>query len=203
MVTNVFEVLVSGLVAALVAGLAAAVTVLALKGKYGMIAIGLLVRVCWVVGAIRLAKPGSVWARTFYDREQLDECVRRFPDAAGAAGAVPAPQRPPAPRAVRIGAACAALCLLSGLTGLAGGLLAGPALAMLPFAVAGLRWARTTVLVLAGVLTVLVTLMTAGAHPVTLVVAGAVRLALLGAAVQLLVRDPAARRYSASRELPA
>jgi hypothetical protein len=54
-----------------------------LKGKFWY-ALGFLLPpagVFSVVGAVRLAKPGAIWAR-FYGREKMDEANRRFPDDA-------------------------------------------------------------------------------------------------------------------------
>jgi signal peptidase I len=49
--------------------LAAAVTTV-LKGKWGMLIAGVVFGFAWVVASLRLAKPGSLWARWFYDREK-------------------------------------------------------------------------------------------------------------------------------------
>src|SRR4051794_13255263 len=48
-----------------------------LKGKYGMVAGGLVVHPLWLVGAIRLAKPDSWWARRHYDGHKLMEAQAR------------------------------------------------------------------------------------------------------------------------------
>jgi signal peptidase I len=42
----------------------------ALKGKWRTLALGLLLFPAWIVGAIRLAKPESLWARRFYDEDK-------------------------------------------------------------------------------------------------------------------------------------
>jgi nitrate reductase NapE component len=55
------------------------IVVLALKGKFGMIALGLFIHPCWRVGAIRLAKPDSYWAERFYDPAKLRRARIRFP----------------------------------------------------------------------------------------------------------------------------
>ncbi|AXK33908.1 hypothetical protein DVA86_15820 [Streptomyces armeniacus] len=60
--------------------LAVPIVVAALKGKYGMVVLGVLVHPCWWVAAIRLAKPHSFWARRFYDEETLREAQHRYPD---------------------------------------------------------------------------------------------------------------------------
>lgn len=51
------------------------------KGKYWF---GLLFWLPPVVaiGAVRLAKPDSAWARRFYSREKMGEAMERFPDHA-------------------------------------------------------------------------------------------------------------------------
>jgi signal peptidase I len=41
-----------------------------LKGKWGMLLLGLLFWPAWVFAAIRLARPNSYWARRFYDDEK-------------------------------------------------------------------------------------------------------------------------------------
>jgi signal peptidase I len=55
--------------------------VTALKGKWGLLAVGLLLPPVWVFGAVRLARPGSWWARRYYDEERRAraevEAVRR------------------------------------------------------------------------------------------------------------------------------
>ena len=51
----------------------------ALKGKYGYTAVGVLIHPLWWVGAIRLAKPDSYWARRFYTAAKLDRAYVRFP----------------------------------------------------------------------------------------------------------------------------
>lgn len=52
--------------------------VTALKGKWGMVAAGLLVHPCWIFGAIRLAKPDSFWARRFYSNSKMQLALDRF-----------------------------------------------------------------------------------------------------------------------------
>ncbi len=46
--------------------MASSLLVCALKGKYGMLVAGLFFQLFWFVGAIRLAKPDSWWAREIY-----------------------------------------------------------------------------------------------------------------------------------------
>lgn len=50
----------------------------ALKGKWGLFAIGFLIGLCWIFGAIRLAKPKSFWARRFYGPEKMARSYARF-----------------------------------------------------------------------------------------------------------------------------
>lgn len=59
------------LYALLVVSWFAAGVVTALKGKWGMLALGLFINILWVVGAVRIAKPDSWWARRFYDDGKL------------------------------------------------------------------------------------------------------------------------------------
>ena len=47
--------------------LLAAGIVTALKGKWGMLLVGLVFGPAWIVGALRLACPGTFWARRFYE----------------------------------------------------------------------------------------------------------------------------------------
>jgi hypothetical protein len=39
----------------------------ALKGKRGFVFLGVLLPLFWIIGAVRPAKPGSYWAKRFYD----------------------------------------------------------------------------------------------------------------------------------------
>src|SRR4051794_38242803 len=66
-------VVLAGIAGAVVASL----VVCGLKGKYGMIAGGLIVHPLWYVGAIRLAKPDSWWARRKYTGAKLEEARAR------------------------------------------------------------------------------------------------------------------------------
>jgi hypothetical protein len=78
--------------------------VTALKGKYVMAVIGILVPLVSLVGAIRLAKPGSPWAQRRYPEgseklgrataryERSRERYRRWQDRIGGA---PSPAEPP------------------------------------------------------------------------------------------------------------
>ena len=49
-----------------------------LKAKYWTFVAGLFIGLFWVVGAIRLAKPASWWARNRYDETNLARSVERF-----------------------------------------------------------------------------------------------------------------------------
>lgn len=60
---------------------AAAVIVCGLKGKWWFVILSFFIPVfllAAIIGSFRLAKPTSIWARHFYDDEQLDLAVRRF-----------------------------------------------------------------------------------------------------------------------------
>jgi len=59
-----------------------------LKGKPGMLLLGLFVPLVGLIGAIRLAKPASYWAWHWYDQDKMAEGQRRF---AGSEGALPDP----------------------------------------------------------------------------------------------------------------
>ena len=63
------------LIASVVAQLATGV-VTALKGKWGVLVLGLAFWPAWVLGAIRLARPGSIWARRFYGDEKRARSAR-------------------------------------------------------------------------------------------------------------------------------
>ena len=52
--------------------------VTALKGKWGFFVAGFLIQLFWFIGAIRLAKPGSWWARRFYEGDKLARAQARF-----------------------------------------------------------------------------------------------------------------------------
>ena len=56
----------------------AAAVVTALKGKPWFLLIGFLLGWCWVFGSLRLAKPQSWWARSFYDSVKMSESCSRF-----------------------------------------------------------------------------------------------------------------------------
>jgi hypothetical protein len=51
----------------------------ALKGKYILAAVGLLVPFwVWPIAAVRLAKPSSLWAAWFYDERKMRRAAVRF-----------------------------------------------------------------------------------------------------------------------------
>lgn len=50
----------------------------AMKGKLWTLAGGLFVPVLLWVGALRLAKPDSWWARSEYDQEQMERATVRY-----------------------------------------------------------------------------------------------------------------------------
>lgn len=67
------------------------IVVTVLKGKFGMLALGVFIHPIWWFGAIRLAKPNSYWARRFYDADKLRRAHDRFPDSVVS---VPSPGKP-------------------------------------------------------------------------------------------------------------
>jgi signal peptidase I len=71
-------VLVAGIAWTLVLLVLAAIT--AAKGKWGTLVLGLIVFPAWLVGALRLAKPHSLWARRFYDEEKRAKANARAAD---------------------------------------------------------------------------------------------------------------------------
>lgn len=50
----------------------------AMKGKWVFAVLGLAAHLFAIVGAMRMAKPGSFWARRWYDEAQIAEAQRRF-----------------------------------------------------------------------------------------------------------------------------
>jgi hypothetical protein len=52
--------------------------VCALKGKWAFALFGLVFGVFWLIGATRLAKPRSWWARRIYEDDEIKEAERRF-----------------------------------------------------------------------------------------------------------------------------
>jgi hypothetical protein len=55
----------------------ASIVMCALKGKWGMLFGGFFIHPLWFVGAIRLAKPKSWWARKRYGSEKFGRAVQR------------------------------------------------------------------------------------------------------------------------------
>lgn len=55
-----------------------------LKGKTGVVLLGLLVPLVGLIGAIRLAKPASYWAWQWYGPDKMAEAQRRFAGSEGA-----------------------------------------------------------------------------------------------------------------------
>jgi hypothetical protein len=151
-VSDLVPILIFALVTNIKTGVA---TLTALKGKYGMFVGGFLLGILWIVAAIRLAMPDSVWARTFYGPDKLGESVRRFPIVPGRPWPYPAP---PAvvPTQITRGVLLAIAAGLAGLVAVLnlGLFLVGP---MLPFAALarrGVRWARTTTVAMVAVMAV-------------------------------------------------
>lgn len=66
-----------------------------LKGKNGLVLAGLLVggAIVWWIGAIRLAKPDSYWARRYYDQGKRERSEARF-GAGGRIGTFDGARRP-------------------------------------------------------------------------------------------------------------
>lgn len=57
--------------------------VTALKGRYGLLLVGFLVPgiFVWVIGALRLARPSSFWARRFYSADKRARSDARYPQS--------------------------------------------------------------------------------------------------------------------------
>jgi hypothetical protein len=72
--------------AAVLAVILGAVIVCGMKGKYGMIAGGILLHPLWVVGVIRLAKPDSFWARKNYSEDKVEAARSRHPGGKSSIG---------------------------------------------------------------------------------------------------------------------
>lgn len=49
-----------------------------MKGKWGFVVLGFLVPVFWIVGAVKLAKPTSWWARRYYGDATMSESEQHF-----------------------------------------------------------------------------------------------------------------------------
>jgi hypothetical protein len=52
--------------------------VCAMKGKWGFVILGFALPVVWVIGAVRLAKPSSWWARRYYGDATMSESEQHF-----------------------------------------------------------------------------------------------------------------------------
>lgn len=160
-----------GLLANIQTGVA---TLAAVKGKYGMFVGGFLLGILWFVAAIRLAMPDSVWARTFYGPDKLGESVRRFPVLPGRPWPYPAPPTVVPAQVTR-----------------------GVLLAVAALARRGVRWARTTTVVMVAVMavsgTVLGVRMAPEPDPVYVIATGLQLLLAVGAWHQLHFGE--ARRY--------
>jgi hypothetical protein len=68
------------LITILFAAVVALFVINVMKGKPGMALAGLVVHVTWYIGAIRLAKPNSWWARRYYvgwNEDKLERAIAR------------------------------------------------------------------------------------------------------------------------------
>jgi hypothetical protein len=63
----------------LIGGLLWLATICAMKGKWVFFVLGWFSGIFWLVGAARLAKPWSRWARTRYGAQAMEAAGRRFP----------------------------------------------------------------------------------------------------------------------------
>jgi hypothetical protein len=50
----------------------------AMKGKWVFSVVGFFSGIFWIIGASRLAKPNSFWARRWYEGVEIAEAERRF-----------------------------------------------------------------------------------------------------------------------------
>jgi len=62
----------------LIGGLLSAAAICAMKGKWVFFALGWFSGLFWIVGAMRLAKPRSRWAKRRYGDVDLERAQRRF-----------------------------------------------------------------------------------------------------------------------------
>jgi hypothetical protein len=186
-VSDLVPILIFALVTNIKTGVA---TLTALKGKYGMFVGGFLLGILWIVAAIRLAMPDSVWARTFYGPDKLGESVRRFPIVPGRPWPYPAP---PAvvPTQITRGVL---LAIAAGLAGIVAVLnlavvLVGPLLPFAALARRGVRWARTTTVAMVAVMAfsgvALAALIAPEPDPVYVIATGLQWLLMVGAWHQL------------------
>lgn len=86
---NVIGYLVLG---AILLGILALIVINILKGKYWtalgtVFLFGLIGIICSIVGSVRVAKPGSWWAKRFYDEERKQEALYHHDAAKAARGA--------------------------------------------------------------------------------------------------------------------
>jgi hypothetical protein len=63
---------------ALIVGLLSLGVICAMKGKWVFFVVGFFWGIFWIVGAWRMGKPNSYWARRRYGDEQMREAERRF-----------------------------------------------------------------------------------------------------------------------------
>jgi hypothetical protein len=68
-----------------------------LKGKWMTAVFGVVIPIVAIVGALRLAKPGSWWARRYYDEQKLTRARKRFKGDDVDAADEPAAPAPPQP----------------------------------------------------------------------------------------------------------
>jgi hypothetical protein len=59
-------------------GLLSLAVICAMKGKWGFFVLGWFSGIFWIVGAARLAKPESFWAKRRYGELEIAEAERRF-----------------------------------------------------------------------------------------------------------------------------
>jgi hypothetical protein len=50
----------------------------ALKGKWGFVVVGFALPIFWIIGAVKLAKPRSWWARRYYGDVSMSESEQHF-----------------------------------------------------------------------------------------------------------------------------
>ncbi len=165
-------------------------TLTALKGKHGMFVCGFLLGLLWIVAAIRLAMPDSVWARTFYGPDKLGESVRRHPILPGRPWPYPAPP-PVVPTQITRGVLLAIAASLAGVLSAfnLAILLIGPLLPFAALARRGVRWARTTTVTFLALMSAsgvaVVAIMAPDAYPVHVIGTGLQLLLAVGAWHQL------------------
>jgi hypothetical protein len=56
----------------------AVIVVCALKGKWGFVALGFALPNLWFIGAVKIAKPSSFWARRYYGDATMSEAEQHF-----------------------------------------------------------------------------------------------------------------------------